>query len=81
MHLKALPMGKNVTIENHPCFLRERRSYELCKFTIKTGIAKPAIPYPPVAVFTKSEQERIEYEIIQNLKTESRNQNVTGLAE
>ena len=81
MHLKALPRGKNVTIENHPCFLRERGSYELCKLQLKPALQSQQFLILRLRFLLSPRQERIESEIIQNLKTESRNQNVTGFAE
>lgn len=80
-NLKVLPRGKNVTFENRccPCFLSSGGSYACCKITVEASVAEPAIPHPPAAVFTMSErQARIESEIIENLKSGSHNQNVTG---
>lgn len=75
-HLRAFPIGKNVTFENRCpcCFLGLSLSYLLCKITVETCAAEQAIPYPPMWRWAQ-----IESEIIPDLHSECHNQNVTGL--
>jgi hypothetical protein len=56
-HLKALPMGKNVTFENRrlPCFFGFHGNYLLCRITVEPSVAEQAVPYPPSAVITMTD--------------------------